>query len=321
MEYEPFGSLLPGRNFSSDSYRFGFQGQESDKEINGERNSYAFEYRMHDPRVGRFLSLDPLGGSYPWNSPYAFSENRVIDRIELEGAETDVPAYFYTNTGWTTAISTTSTNAITEQQAIQQLELMKLPPPPPPPPPQATIGVPDRERIRMAQSVQLAENIGLADGLRAVTGRDHTGEVSNGDRIWSAAMILPFGRLIPKPVKDAGGRVVKTLVSLSQDGVAAALRTPRLQHAFKHANDITSFKGKTWNKEVGAEWEAFNRNVLENADGTFENTLGGVRVNGFYKEVDGQHIGVQIFAEGEKAGQLATTVVLSEQQMKNFGLQ
>lgn len=40
-----------------------------------------------DKEVSRFLSLDPLQKSYPWNSPYAFSENRVIDCIELEGAE------------------------------------------------------------------------------------------------------------------------------------------------------------------------------------------------------------------------------------------
>lgn len=42
---------------------------------------------MHDPRVGRFFSVDPLARDYPWNSSYAFSENRVIDGIELEGLE------------------------------------------------------------------------------------------------------------------------------------------------------------------------------------------------------------------------------------------
>jgi hypothetical protein len=31
--------------------------------------------------------VDPLATTYPWNSPYAFSENRVIDAIELEGGE------------------------------------------------------------------------------------------------------------------------------------------------------------------------------------------------------------------------------------------
>lgn len=42
---------------------------------------------MHDPRVGRFFATDPLEKEYPWNSPYAFSENRVIDGIDLEGRE------------------------------------------------------------------------------------------------------------------------------------------------------------------------------------------------------------------------------------------
>ena len=31
--------------------------------------------------------MDPLSASYPYNSPYAFSENRVIDGVELEGLE------------------------------------------------------------------------------------------------------------------------------------------------------------------------------------------------------------------------------------------
>ncbi len=42
---------------------------------------------MHDPRVGRFFAVDPLDYKYPHNSPYAFSENRVIDGIDLEGKE------------------------------------------------------------------------------------------------------------------------------------------------------------------------------------------------------------------------------------------
>ena len=42
---------------------------------------------MHDPRIGRFFAVDPLAFKYPYNSPYAFSENRVIDAIELEGLE------------------------------------------------------------------------------------------------------------------------------------------------------------------------------------------------------------------------------------------
>jgi RHS repeat-associated protein len=79
--------LLPNRHGSTDTYRYGFQGQEKDDEIKGEGNSINFKYRMHDPRVGRFFAVDPLAHKYPWNSTYAFSENRVLDGLELEGLE------------------------------------------------------------------------------------------------------------------------------------------------------------------------------------------------------------------------------------------
>jgi len=58
-----------------------------DNEIKGAGNSINYKFRMHDPRIGRFFAVDPLAPKYPWNSPYAFSENRVIDAIELEGLE------------------------------------------------------------------------------------------------------------------------------------------------------------------------------------------------------------------------------------------
>jgi RHS repeat-associated protein len=86
-DYSPFGVLLPERTSSSAFYRSGFQGQEHDDEVKGEGNSVNFKYRMHDPRVGRFFAVDPLAAKYPYNSPYAFSENRVIDALELEGLE------------------------------------------------------------------------------------------------------------------------------------------------------------------------------------------------------------------------------------------
>jgi RHS repeat-associated protein len=88
LGYDAFGSLLPGRNYSSGSYRYLFQGQEHDDEINdGVGTSYAFDYRMQDPRIGRFYSIDPLAGKYPYLSPYSFSGNRLIDAFELEGLE------------------------------------------------------------------------------------------------------------------------------------------------------------------------------------------------------------------------------------------
>jgi RHS repeat-associated protein len=88
--YPPFGMQLPERHESvGDSYRYGFQNQEVDSEVKGEGNSVNYKYRMHDPRLGRFFAVDPLADKYPHNSPYAFSENRVIASVELEGLEAE----------------------------------------------------------------------------------------------------------------------------------------------------------------------------------------------------------------------------------------
>lgn len=84
-DYYPFGMEMPGRNLNVNSYQYGFQGQEEDPEFwNG---AVSYKYRVEDPRLGRFFSVDPLQSKYPYYSPYAFSGNRLIDMIELEGLE------------------------------------------------------------------------------------------------------------------------------------------------------------------------------------------------------------------------------------------
>ncbi len=47
----------------------------------------SFKWRNHQPEIGRFFNLDPLAEKYYYNSPYAFSENKVVAHIELEGLE------------------------------------------------------------------------------------------------------------------------------------------------------------------------------------------------------------------------------------------
>jgi RHS repeat-associated protein len=83
----PFGQVLTYRNGSVSDYRYSFQGQEKDDELKGANNSVNFEYRMHDPRIGRFFAIDPLSDKYPYYSPYSFSGNRVLDSREFEGLE------------------------------------------------------------------------------------------------------------------------------------------------------------------------------------------------------------------------------------------
>jgi RHS repeat-associated protein len=87
-DYYPFGMIQPGRKFSAaGGYRYGFNGKENDNEVKGEGNQQDYGMRIYDPRLGRFLSVDPLGAEYPWNSSYAFAENIPIQYIDLDGGE------------------------------------------------------------------------------------------------------------------------------------------------------------------------------------------------------------------------------------------
>lgn len=91
--YEPFGSLLPGRNFSSDSYRNLFQGMEHDDEFYGSTGtSYTTEFRQYDPRIGRWLSIDPLASVFPHQSPYCAYNNNPIYWIDPTGQGGEVTA-------------------------------------------------------------------------------------------------------------------------------------------------------------------------------------------------------------------------------------
>lgn len=62
-----------------------FQGQQFDTDLG--INYVQFRWRNHDPQIGRFIEIDPLSTKFAHNSTYAFSENRVITHIELEGLE------------------------------------------------------------------------------------------------------------------------------------------------------------------------------------------------------------------------------------------
>lgn len=81
--------IQPERNFSAwgDIYRYGFNGKEKSDEMHGEGNIYDYGFRIYNPRLGKFLSVDPLSKSYPWNSTYAYAENDVIQSIDLDGLE------------------------------------------------------------------------------------------------------------------------------------------------------------------------------------------------------------------------------------------
>ncbi len=75
---------MPDRQYSAATgYRYGFNGKEKDNEV----VQYDYGFRIYDPRLVRFKSVDPLIKSYPWYSPYHFAGNNPIHNIDLDGLE------------------------------------------------------------------------------------------------------------------------------------------------------------------------------------------------------------------------------------------
>ena len=89
LNYFTFGMMLPGRNDqgSGAMYRYQFNGKEQDPETYGNGNVYDYGFRVYNPRLGKFLSMDPLTSSYPWYTPYQFAGNMPIIAIDLDGLE------------------------------------------------------------------------------------------------------------------------------------------------------------------------------------------------------------------------------------------
>jgi hypothetical protein len=55
--------------------------------VKGVGNQQDYGMRIYDPRIGKFLSVDPITSKYPELTPYQFASNRPIDGIDLDGLE------------------------------------------------------------------------------------------------------------------------------------------------------------------------------------------------------------------------------------------
>ena len=90
LDYDPFGMITQGRNWTSGSgeeYRFGFNGKENTDEIYGDDNAVDFGVRLYDPRLGKWLSIDPIYKNFPSSSPYVYCANNPIRYIDQQGKE------------------------------------------------------------------------------------------------------------------------------------------------------------------------------------------------------------------------------------------
>jgi RHS repeat-associated protein len=106
---------MPNRSFSASGYRYGFNGQEKDDEINVGGGSYDFGARIYDSRLGRWVSQDPV--TQPYQSPYCGLNNSPIYLLdpngEKVGAEIDKKQQGKNATG------------LSEKQQLEALETTK----------------------------------------------------------------------------------------------------------------------------------------------------------------------------------------------------
>ncbi|MDZ4147129.1 MAG: RHS repeat-associated core domain-containing protein, partial [Flavobacteriaceae bacterium] len=76
-DYYPGGMAMPNRNIVGD-YRYNYQGQELDQET----GNVAFELRLYDPRINRWMAPDP---KKQYNSPYLAMGNNWVNLIDPDG--------------------------------------------------------------------------------------------------------------------------------------------------------------------------------------------------------------------------------------------
>ena len=81
-DYYPFGMAMPNRSEGENTYRYAYQGQEKDPETGKE----AFQLRLWDARIGRWLTIDP---KREFASPYLGMGNNPVRLTDPDGGSTE----------------------------------------------------------------------------------------------------------------------------------------------------------------------------------------------------------------------------------------
>jgi YD repeat-containing protein len=87
-DYYPFGMAIVERTWKSEEYRYGFNTQEKDFEIDKSGNHTTAEFWEYDSRSGRRWNVDPV--VKPWESLYACLSNSPIWIQDILGDDGEV---------------------------------------------------------------------------------------------------------------------------------------------------------------------------------------------------------------------------------------
>jgi RHS repeat-associated protein len=93
-DYYAWGGVLPGRNWSSAAYRYGYQSKEIPKDGS---NWDQFELRLYNHDLGRWFAPDPYG---QFHSPYVAMANNPVSAVDPNGGFTNFapdPGHIFAN--------------------------------------------------------------------------------------------------------------------------------------------------------------------------------------------------------------------------------
>jgi len=111
--------------YDNGGYRYFFNGQETDNEVLGNGALHAFEYRMHDTRIGRWWGVDPEVGRTPSLSAFtAFRDNPIL-YVDPDGRKEFITLQVHTNSGQTIVLRKQVSNRIMTD-GVQHMKVSKL---------------------------------------------------------------------------------------------------------------------------------------------------------------------------------------------------
>ena len=282
QDYYPFGMMsrvaLPN---SGVPYKFGFNGKWNDNDVKGLGLQQDYGMRIYDPRVGRFLSVDPLTRSFPHLTPYQFASNTPIQAIDLDGEEAQFVVHWLADKakamGYPKISGIIGTlGGVDPWHNATQLGSKVL----------------NGDFKGAAKQVagyspagmlyNIGKNLGQT-GVTAMNGKEEEGEVAKGTLIGIGGQVLLFhtlsgGGVVDEPVAATNPGVVEEPVAATNNQATAA-NSGNSQAA---ANN-TGFNRPSWQQtEADVVTSDYREQVaFKNGNEVPKNTRGSVRPEGY----------------------------------------
>jgi RHS repeat-associated protein len=192
---------MGGTSYVLGGYRYGFNGKENDNEVEGEGNQQDYGMRIYDPRLGRFLSVDPLSPQYPWYTPYQFAGNKPIWATDRDGLEESGPTMRMTRMEEQFA-----NGEISEKQFKEFHQSLAVP---------AVVGVAVLAAVAAPYAIKYTYQVAMGSILWA-TRPENQQYVNEGLRFLTGLMTPPEAGIPDDPtsVADDGGRFVRNVVKV-----------------------------------------------------------------------------------------------------------